>query len=140
LVGTTAPGGAVMAGEFGVTGAGVTGTTLPAAGMALEPVAVDPGVAGVEPGAALTAAAGILVGLAGMNSGPFCPQPDNSNTAAIVLPAMRQNMLRRRVVGINVTQRAVVEGTVENTVEITIGGPSESPRGFTTKMTFYITA
>ena len=47
-----------MAGEFGVTGAGVTGTTVP----------------GPATGGAVT--------FCGMNSGPFWPHPDSANSIA----------------------------------------------------------
>lgn len=88
-----------MAGESGVTGAGVTGTTLPAAGMALVPAAVEPGEAAGEavaaPGAPVlpaavpagrgfTLAAGAAARGAGMNNGPFWPQPASSIRAAAV--------------------------------------------------------
>ena len=63
-----------MAGDCGVTGAGVcgrAGATLGAVGSMPDGAAVDPAAAG----AVAVAAGGAL--FSGMNNGPFWPQPDN---------------------------------------------------------------
>ncbi len=69
-----------MAGESGVTGAGATG---PAA------------VPGVTLPAGAFAPATPTTGLAGMNSGPFWPQPARTNRVAPATQAIRHSLRER---------------------------------------------
>ena len=105
-----------MAGETGVTGAGVTAPADPAGAMLPA--------AGAEP------EAGTAIGFAGITSGPFWPQPDSISRTAAVLAAMPRNWLRRLVVdarcllkirgrvGIRVTMKSTIRIKLEIRLEI----------------------